>query len=279
MIKTEKYYDGDRFDKHNLTSDRFLKINSCGIQHIRNPNSYIREVRKKGRVDYNLIYLTKGMIEAEIDGKEISISSNGFILYPPHMQQDYCQRGAHSFYLRFTGTASDELIEMAGLKGVYFYQLEKEEPRIRRLIEKIFSSAALKKSETEVESIANLTLLIAELGRIVKTRSNASNADDRIAQILPLMNYRFSREIDLDQYAKELNLSRSRFYHLFKKTMGCAPYTYILDLRLEHAAEYLLSTNDPISQISYSVGFTDPFYFSRLFKKKFGISPKNFRNQ
>lgn len=279
MIKSKKYYDGDRYDRHNLPSTSFLKINSCGIQHIRNPNSYIREVRRKGRVDYNLVYLTKGMLVAEIDGKEISISGNGFILYPPHMQQDYCMRGAHSYYLRFTGTAADELIEMAGLKGLYFYQSEKEEPRIKRLIEKIFSAITLNKNETEVETIANLTLLIAELGRIVQKRDNINNIDDRIAQILPLMNYHFSHEIDLDQYAQAMNLSRSRFCHLFKQSMGCAPHTYILDLRLEHAAEYLLSTDAPISQIAYSVGFTDPFYFSRVFKKKFGISPKEFREQ
>jgi AraC-like DNA-binding protein len=195
------------------------------------------------------------------------------------MPQDYCQRGSHTYYLRFTGTAADELIELAGLKGVYSYQLEKEEPRIRRLIEKIFSSTALNKNETEAETIANLTLFLAELGRIVQKKNNVSHADDRIAQILPLMNYRFAREIDLDQYAQAINLSRSRFSHLFKQTMGCSPHTYILDLRLEHAAEFLLSTDDPISQISYAVGFTDPFYFSRLFKKKFGISPKNFREQ
>lgn len=279
MNKAEKYYDGDRYDKHNLPSDRFLKINSCGIQRIKNPDSYIREMRKNGRVDYSLVYLTKGILNAEINGEDVTIQNNGFILYPPHMPQDYCQRGSHTYYLRFTGTAADELIELAGLKGVYSYQLEKEEPRIRRLIEKIFSSTALNKNETEAETIANLTLFLAELGQIVQKKSNVSHADDRIAQILPLMNYRFAREIDLDQYAQAINLSRSRFCHLFKQTMGCSPHTYILDLRLEHAAEFLLSTDDPISQISYAVGFTDPFYFSRLFKKKFGISPKNFREQ
>ncbi|KGQ35878.1 helix-turn-helix domain-containing protein, partial [Gallibacterium genomosp. 1] len=49
------------------------------------------------------------------------------------------------------------------------------------------------------------------------------------------------------------------------------------DQRINYAKQLLFTTNDPISSISRNVGFTDPLYFSRVFKKKVGVSPKVFR--
>jgi AraC-like DNA-binding protein len=67
--------------------------------------------------------------------------------------------------------------------------------------------------------------------------------------------------------------------HLFKEVTGTSPYAYVLEQRLIRAAELLLSSDDPVSQISYLVGFSDPLHFSRLFKKKYGLSPEHFRKK
>jgi len=66
--------------------------------------------------------------------------------------------------------------------------------------------------------------------------------------------------------------------HMFKEAMGVSAYSYVLDLRLSKAAELLLSSELSIAEIAYETGFSDPLYFSRIFRKRCGSSPEAFRS-
>ena len=73
------------------------------------------------------------------------------------------------------------------------------------------------------------------------------------------------------------NLSPSTLRRLFKEHTGKSPGAFIQDLRLMIAARRLLVTDARISDIAYQVGFEDPNYFSRMFRKNFGVSPQAYR--
>lgn len=72
-------------------------------------------------------------------------------------------------------------------------------------------------------------------------------------------------------------MSESNFYAVFKKHMGVSPISYINHYRMSIAAERLLETNRTATEIGYSVGISDPLYFSKLFKKTYGITPRGYR--
>lgn len=87
----------------------------------------------------------------------------------------------------------------------------------------------------------------------------------------------FSREISLDEIARHFFLSKNHVINIFRDTYGVSPYQYLLDFRLRRAGELLLATNSPVSKIGSTVGFTVYSAFYRVFKKKYGFSPAEYR--
>ena len=87
-------------------------------------------------------------------------------------------------------------------------------------------------------------------------------------------------DISIQDLTDSLNVSRTVFYNKVKGITGCAPVEYLRELRLKKAAELILSSAElNIKQISFAVGFNDPLYFSKCFKKQFGVSPSAYKNQ
>ncbi|MEM7332393.1 MAG: helix-turn-helix transcriptional regulator [Chloroflexota bacterium] len=84
--------------------------------------------------------------------------------------------------------------------------------------------------------------------------------------------------IKLNDLATHLNLSMFHFSRMFRNTTGTSPYEYLIQLRIEEAAELLLKSNKlPISEIAHRIGFSDQSHFTRHFKKRFGLTPLAFR--
>lgn len=79
---------------------------------------------------------------------------------------------------------------------------------------------------------------------------------------------------DLGDYLHSLPFSYDYLIKLFKKDLGVTPHKYLTEMRLRAAADWLTtSQGNNISEISHICGFKEPLYFSRLFKKKYGVSP------
>ena len=77
--------------------------------------------------------------------------------------------------------------------------------------------------------------------------------------------------------AKEINISPSYLSAMFSRENKTTFVEYITSKRMEHAKELLLNTKEKTSVIAEKVGYKDPHYFSYIFKKTYGISPKEFR--
>jgi DNA-binding response OmpR family regulator/two-component sensor histidine kinase len=83
----------------------------------------------------------------------------------------------------------------------------------------------------------------------------------------------------IHELARELHLSRSQVHRKIKALTGMSPAIYIRHIRVQKAKELLASTQLSISEIAYQVGFKSPVYFSQVFKKTFGESPKATRKE
>jgi len=81
----------------------------------------------------------------------------------------------------------------------------------------------------------------------------------------------------VEDLAKDLNISRVQLYRKVKAILGISVSDHIINIRLEKSKELLLNSNQNISEIAYSVGFSSPNYFSTSFKNKYGVSPKEFK--
>jgi AraC family transcriptional regulator of arabinose operon len=103
--------------------------------------------------------------------------------------------------------------------------------------------------------------------------------DWRIGRALVLIEQRLEQPIRVRDLAAELNLSASRFGHLFQAECGCSPRSYIGTLRMERAYALLTETPLLVKQVMVAVGITDPSHFVREFRKRFGESPAALRSR
>jgi len=80
-------------------------------------------------------------------------------------------------------------------------------------------------------------------------------------------------EFAVDDLASVMGLGRSTFYRKVRGVTGYSPNEYMRIIRMKKAAELLLENRYTVSEVSYKIGIEDPFYFSKCFKKQFGVSP------
>lgn len=86
-------------------------------------------------------------------------------------------------------------------------------------------------------------------------------------------------EFSVDDLCAGLNMSQSTLYRKLKVTAGQSANEFIQNIRLKYAARLLRETSRTVSEITFDVGFSDSSYFSRAFRKCFGVSPKQWREQ
>lgn len=266
-----KIYNGDIHDKFNLDSESFLQVNSCGIQ-LSHENAII-SFRKKGRVDYHILYVSEGNCEAEYENSKISIQRGGFVLYPPHMPQRYkLYENTKTIWLHFNGYNVGTILDEARLScGVH-------NSGFSALVEKMLIQLISEHNRSLYVSNEK-GLLLSVLYNLGKLVNNVHSTDSKINDCISFIVTNYSSQVNVEELAAYCNLSRSRFMHLFREIAGMPPHTYQQMLRINSSKTMLLSTNLSIANISRLVGYDDPLYFSRLFKNITGVSPKRFREK
>ena len=111
------------------------------------------------------------------------------------------------------------------------------------------------------------------------TKISHNYLEKEIELSIQYFNENYNKEINVADYAAMQNMSTCWFIRTFKNVTGTTPMQYILSLRITNAQSLLETTDYNITEISNIVGYDNPLYFSRLFKKQKGISPSEYRKQ
>jgi AraC family transcriptional regulator of arabinose operon len=94
---------------------------------------------------------------------------------------------------------------------------------------------------------------------------------------LTFLHQNVHRDLSLSAMAEHAGLSVSHFSYLFKQQTGYSPTDYFIHLKIQRACTMLSLSPKNIHEIAYEIGYSDPYYFSRIFKKIMGISPRQYR--
>lgn len=123
------------------------------------------------------------------------------------------------------------------------------------------------------------------IGRLEKQRAEVffpgkeeKDTDSLYHQMVRYIEENYQSKITLDDIAEKLHANRSYLSRLYKSRSGINLFDDILQRRIEKAKEYMDSTDWKIYEVSEAVGFDDTGYFSRVFKKYSGMSPKDYKN-
>lgn len=137
-------------------------------------------------------------------------------------------------------------------------------------------------------SMAELFNILYELSKFDDARELSSSSfarvkpneeSRRVAKVKDYIATHYIEEIRLEQMSELVSMSPTAFSRFFKLRTGKTLAEYIVDIRLGHAARMLVDTNEPVSQICFKTGFNTLTNFNRLFKKRKGCSPTDFREK
>ena len=262
----------------NVADDRFpLMINCTGVAVLDTP---FATNSPKGRLDYYLMYMIQGELEGRAAGNSFHLTAGDLILYPPRQGYTYrlCKPERMVYlWIHFTGSACEERLLELGLEMGRVYhpihgeELEEEVAALHRLL-------ISRPSFYEQESNARLELLLARIARYVQPPEIHISLE-RLQRSLDFLQRHYGEKITLEQLAGMEYLSVSRYAALFHQLMGRSPQQHLIDLRLSNARQLLWETNLNIGEVARRVGYEDALYFSRLFKRYVGQSPRDFRKK
>ncbi len=100
-----------------------------------------------------------------------------------------------------------------------------------------------------------------------------------VYEILLFLNNNFDKHIDLKELANNVGLSYTGFLWKFEKQVGTTPLKYLSNIRMRHAKQLLLEGDLSVSEISSLCGYSNPYYFTNVFKDKYSLSPTAFRKE
>jgi YesN/AraC family two-component response regulator len=127
----------------------------------------------------------------------------------------------------------------------------------------------------ELKTRGLLLLILHQLVNIILNKKNLAATDWRIKKGIHYISESFQKPLTISDLADMAGLNTVYYGSLFKQNVGMTFNKYLNSVRLNYALECLKCGGMTIGEVSEHCGFSDIFYFSKLFKKKFGVSPKN----
>jgi AraC-like DNA-binding protein len=263
--------------KNNLTKSLYL----TDIGYFPNAKYHFRE-RPNGAKENIFIYAINGKGTVEIEDKKHKIIPDHFIIIPSSTRHKYYANNSDPwsiYWIHFTGSISNELIKQIYKNGVVNARdASKFDERIK-MFEEIYKTIELGYSEENINhSMFTLSHFLSSFiySRNYTQIKNAKRRD-QIEILINFMKANIHNTYSNNSFADLVNLSVSHLSKLFKERTGFSPMEFFIQLKIQKACMYLISTDYKIKEISNLLNYDDPYYFSRVFTKMMGISPKLYR--
>ena len=159
------------------------------------------------------------------------------------------------------------------IEYLYDFPLIIPEPE-RKQMEVIFNELFEKDDICDRMSLYyQMIKLLLKLGRPKSVAGNTA-----ILKSIEYMHKNYRSPLNVSELARVAHMSESNFYAVFKKQFGSSPISYLNHYRLTLASDMLKQSDAPVKEIAEAVGFTDQLYFSKLFKRTYRVSPREYRN-
>ncbi len=262
------------------TNDLYLV--HCGYQQCSPNYTYNHKIPN----EYHIHFVLNGKGSLTIDNKTYKIKKDNIFLIPKDIPISYNADSNEPWeyiWVTFDGEKSSDYLDYAGLT--------KDNPVIISAIPTATYLPLIKKIlDTNVLTIANeikrvgilYEVLSTLIGAQCSTTKNGKCYDypsetyiDHALQYISL-NY---DHIKINDIATYIGINRSYLTIIFKEKLEVSPQEYLINYRMRKAAELIKSTNLSIQDISTQIGYDNPYNFSKMFKRVYGLSPKNYRGQ
>lgn len=260
---------------------RPLIVGSCGTYRLQHTQK-LPTWRPKGRLDYQLLYVVSGKTHFFFSGEERIVTAGHMVLIQPRQEQHYVYYGEEKpevYWVHFTGGSvksilrrygipMDDPVFYSGASATYAYLF-------KEMIHE------LQTCRTGFEELLEMYLrqifLLVQRTRQEQKPSVSTYIQEEVERARRYFNEHYNEPISIKDYAESRNMSVCWFQRNFKQNVNHTPMQYLLTIRVNNAASLLETTDYAMAEIAAIVGYEDPLYFSRLFRKLKGVSPTEYR--
>ena len=234
-----------------------------------------------GRVlsEYQIVYVTKGFGVFASDTHEYRVGPGCFFLIFPgkfHRYNPDPETGWDEWWLGFRGPLADMLCaEKVISEDKPFFEIGIESTFLG-IFDQIFRTVKKQEPLYQAQAGALIFQLLSEIVGHTQRIGLSGHSSNLVEQAKHSMNEKVFDTFDLSEFCKESGVSLSHLGVTFKAYTGMSPYQYFITIKLNKAKEFLQTKEFSIKEIAFKLGFQDQYYFSRLFKKKTGISPSHY---
>ena len=223
-------------------------------------------------------YVISGKGYLEINGGTYELSAGDVYCIEPGYDHVYYSDPEDPFEKIWINIFSDFFVEVfkrLGISGIAVFKNTHCLP----LFEEIQKLS--KTTNYSADICYPVTSILFQIACIIANNQSTTPPLSETAKIIKqMLDDALFSNITIEEIAKKLHFSTVQIMREFSKYFnGETPYNYLLNLKIEMAKRFLVNTNMPASEISDMLAFNDPHYFSRIFKKKTGLSPVHYRKQ
>lgn len=284
-MNAERYHD-------NMLQDVFLLNDERTILES-GTNVYPRPEYHPDRVMnvHDLLYVVEGEMRVAQDEENYTLHSGDLlILYAGchHWGTSRCSVNCRTLFIHFNCLPSDrhqavfsEPEVEASSSGKNILLPSQIHCGIAERIEELFHQInhvfwSRRSDKSRVLSLM-INLLLCELGHVA--RKQQPHSDPWTVELLRYLNNDLTRNVSLEEISERTGMSVRTVSERFRTVTGQSIHQYQLNLRLDAAYSCLRSERRSVKEVASMFGFCDPYYFSRMFKQKFGQSPSEIRNR
>lgn len=252
-------------------------------------------------------YICSGSANFVVDGENYVVRE-GDVFYIPQGCHLYCAALEEIVFIsvRFIGSiqlqGEDMLKHLWNITQQYNFS---HDLQMREWFEKMYQSAISRTTYKRLETRGYLNLICAKLAqqssenveaeetlkadremmesmhdmKYIRRRALASHnkTDPRIQALVDYITLHPEENLTREQMCEMCDVSESTLRRLFKTHMGKSIYEFTKETKILYASHLLMTTNVPISEIGYQLGYESPSYFTKTFREVFGISPQEYR--
>ncbi len=258
-----------------------MRIDEIGYNHKHDETFHID--RPEGTGDW-LMLIIKSPVRFKIEDKDIHAPACSFIIYEPGYPQFYYADSSvyYDDWLHFVPDENEiQLMKSLNIplnNPVSVSEVTDISSIVRNMCFEHYSTNKNRRQSVDMY----FRLLLYKMNEKTLTIFSSIKSTERpyFQKLLWIREsiYRWpGRDYSIDDMARELSLSRSRFQHIYTDTFGISVNKDIINSRIEKAAELLRNSDMPITEIANIVGYSSIQYFTRQFKNELGITPVQYR--
>lgn len=256
----------------------FTEIGEIEIEH-----GTIWNLNKK--LENNMLaFCTKGSGILMNSGEQIPVSADQFFIIPRNSEFKFysvINEDTRLLVAFFNGNKSDKLGKELSVVRTIIPSINNRVANREMLFEEIFNNLAKGFHDENLEYV-NFCFghLLATFIYAHKTSDDFTDDSNPIVRrSIDFMNRNLDKKLTLHQISKEAGYSATYFTTIFRNETNYSPLSYFSHLKIVKACEFLDYTGKKVKEISFALGYTDPYYFTKDFKKKMGMSPRQYRNR